>query len=160
MSNTVKNILEGRNNNNREKEYLFISLNQLATASCVFQMAAVGTGIVSTATSVIDPIMGLVTSSSLFMGGIAFYWLGLSRLANNYQKQWTEKAKQLEYALNIISSKELEKVNKRIMDGVGPYKRFVENEQGRIDQLRDECEGLAAAARSLRTNIGNLSESK
>jgi hypothetical protein len=156
MSEAVQSTLEGTHNDTKEQYRLFLSLRQLAMASAVMHTGWIGTGAVSIA-ELLDPMIGLAMTSGLFLGGNAFYFVGTSRLSKTYRGQWTNRAQLLSAALDAIYSKELDKVNRRIFDGVAPYTRFVESEQGRIDQLRDDCEGVATAARSLRNKIGKLS---
>lgn len=158
MSQAVQTTLEGKTNNGAaERDGMFQSLRQLAVLSAAMNTAAIGTGAISISALLLDPLIGLSLASSLLLSGNAIYFVGTSRLSKTYRSQWSNRAEQLSVALDVIYSKELDKVDRRIFDGVAPYTRFVESEQGRIDNLRDECEGVATAARSLRNKIGKLS---
>ncbi|CAJ1935904.1 unnamed protein product [Cylindrotheca closterium] len=167
MAEAVQSTLQGRHaagggrldknkNANEERDSLYASIQQLAMASAALQTGGVMTGLV-TLGEFLDPFTGIALSSSLVLGGSACYVVGTSRLAKGYQEDWDNRAQRLGNSLDGIFTKELDKVNRRIMDGVAPYTRFVESEQERIDKLRDECDGLATAARSLRNRVFKLS---
>lgn len=141
---------------NEERDSLFASMQQLAMASAALQAGGVITGLASFG-EFVDPLTGMALSSSLVLGGCACYYVGPSRLAKGYQDDWDNRAQRLGNSLDAIFVKEIDKVNRRILDGVAPYTRFVESEQERIDKLRDECDGLATAARSLRNRVFKLS---
>lgn len=135
-----------------ENDGIYTSLYRLVSLSVTLQASALGSGIAA-ATQIIDPVQGLTVMSSLAATGGIVYTLGISRIKNNYQRQWTNRSLQLQRALDDICSKEMDKVNRRILDGIAPYSRFVESEQERIDSLHEQCEGVSAAARNLRNRI-------
>jgi hypothetical protein len=138
-----------------EKERLFTSLRQSAMISASLQTGALGSAM-AVATQLLEPMPGCMALSSLVLGGGACYMVGTARIGKNYQEQWSNRAQQLDDALDAICTKELHRVNRRILDGVSPYIRFVESEQERIDQLREHCEGVSSAARNLRNRISKL----
>lgn len=145
-----------KNTTNEERDSIFASMQQLAMASACLQAGGMVTGL-ATFAAFVDPLSGIALSSTMVLGGSACYVVGTSRLAKGYQEDWDSRAQRLGNSLDGIFTKELDKVNRRILDGVSPYTRLVESEQERIDKLRDECDGLATAARSLRNRVFKLS---
>eukprot|EP00980_Cylindrotheca_fusiformis_P012300 scaffold3014_cov116-Cylindrotheca_fusiformis.AAC.2 len=157
MSEAVQTTLEGTKDDVKDRDGIFQTLRQLAMASAGMNIAAAGSAAVSLlGMPLVDPLTGMVVASGLLVGGNAILFVGSSKLSKTYKSQWSRRAHDLGSALDVIYSKELDKVSRRIFDGVAPYTRFVESEQVRIDKLQDECEGVATAARSLRNKIGKL----
>ena len=138
-----------------ERQQLLDSLRQTAFVSATLHAGALSSAVAMVA-ELVDPIPGAVVASSLAMGGALWLTTGTSRIRNNYQNDWTHRAKKLDASLETVCQKELDRVNRRILDGVAPYTRFVESEQDRIDQLREQCEGVTSAARNLRNRISKL----
>jgi hypothetical protein len=157
LSTAVRDILQSNDEQHErlEKERLFRSLRQTALLSASLQTGALGSAM-AVATQVLEPLPGLALISSLVLGGGACYTVGTSRIGTHYQQQWSHRADRLDNALDAICTKELERVNRRILDGVAPYTRFVESEQERIDRLREQCDGVFSAARNLRNRISKL----
>lgn len=154
LSNVVHSIVH-INDEIAEKARLFSSLRQYSMLSASMHTCAVAAA-TATATELLEPTPGLMALSSLFLGGGACYMIGTSRVEKQYQQQWSNCAQQLDDALDNICKKELLRVHRRILDGVGPYIRFVETEQERIDHLRGQCEGVSSAARNLRNRISKI----
>lgn len=138
-----------------QRQQLLDSLRQTALLSATLHTGALSSA-VAVAAQLVDPIAGVVVASSLTMGGALWLTAGTSRIRNRYQNEWTNRAKKLDASLETICVKELDRVNRRILDGVAPYTRFVESEQDRMDQLREQCEGVTSAARNLRNRISKL----
>jgi hypothetical protein len=154
LSSVIDQILKP-DSDHIDKDRLFQSLKQTAIVSSMLQLGALGSGLLMSM-QVIDPVTGWIGASSLAVGGGATYMIGLSRTSQQYRQQWSQRAQRLEQALEAISDKELDRVNRRILDGVAPYTRFVENEQHRIDHLQEQCERIGSAARNLRNRISKL----
>lgn len=167
LSEAVKTILQegnmgnsstkSRDNDDKiEREYMFRSLKQFAITSAILQTGAVSVGCLTVFMDLLDPVYGISASSGLMTAGIGTYWFGSKTLAQQYQQKWSNRAKMLQDAMDTISTNELERVNRRILDGVAPYSRFVETEQERLDQLQEDCQGVSTAAKRLRNQIGKL----
>jgi hypothetical protein len=154
LSRAVRDTLQS-NDETVEKERLFRSLRTTAMISASLQTSALGSAM-AVATQMLEPMPGLMAASSLVLGGGAWYLAGTSRIGKKYQNKWSDRAESLDNALEAISTRELDRVNRRILDGVAPYTRFVESEEERIDQLQEQCEGVCLAARNLRNRIGKL----
>ena len=165
LSNAVDDILKVGADNNKtmeeqqwehlDEDRLFSSLKRTALLSSYLQAGALGSGILL-ALQIIDPITGWIGVSSLLVGGGASYTMGKARIRQRYNEQWSRRAQHLNQALDAITTKEVDRVNRRILDGVAPYTRFVETEQERIGDLRERCERVASASRNLRNRINKL----
>lgn len=155
LSTAVDNTLR-TNEEEKEKEEVFATLRATAAFSAGLQMGALISAL-AISFNILEPVPGLIVASCLALGSGTSYFLGTSRVAQTYDAKWVDRARYLDAALVTICDNEVERVSRRIMDGVGPYTRFVESEEDRIATLRDRCEGLAAAAQNLRNRIGRLS---
>jgi hypothetical protein len=149
------NITLRSNEEEKEKHELYQSLWTTAALSTGFHTSALGTSIAAMS-GMVEPLPGIILTSVLIMSGVTCYVLGTSRIAQNHEAKWLDRAKNLEGAVIAICDKEVERVNRRILDGVSPYTRFVESEQERIINLQEQCEGLRSVARNLRNRIDKL----
>lgn len=154
LSSAVNNTLRP-DQEEKEKEEVFKSLWTTAAIATGLETFALGTAL-GVLLELIDPIPGLMIASSLVLSGGACYTLGTSRVAQSYDGKWLDRSKRLEEALASICDKEVERVSRHILDGVGPYTRFVESEQERIASLQEQSEGLSSVARNLRNRISKL----
>ena len=138
------------------------SLRQTAMLASMFHAGstAILLGMVApmiTSTSaIVDPIYSfLALATSLGMGSLV-HAQGTSRLAKRHEEEWKRRASRLEEAISVIGRRELARVERRILQGVAPYTRYVENEQKRIQQATESCEGVLVASRQLRNRIQKL----
>jgi hypothetical protein len=154
LSTVVDNILKDKCDE-IDKERLLQSLKQTALLSSSLQVGALCSGLLMYMQN-LEPVMGWFSLSAFAVGGGTSYVIGKSRISQQYQQQWHDRAKRLEDALGAISDKEVDRVNRRILDGVAPYTRFVENENHRIDYLQEQCERIRSAAGTLRNRISKL----
>jgi hypothetical protein len=138
-----------------DQRRLFHDLKQLAIISSSLQIGALCSGL-SIYWNVLDPMMGWMVLLVLAGGSGGSYMMGTSHIAQRYQQQWQERADRFDHALTLISDKELDRVNRRILDGVAPYTRYVESEQQRMELLQEQCERIGSAARTLRNRIRKL----
>jgi len=149
------NITLKPNEEEKEKQDLYQSLWTTAAISTGFHTSALGTSI-GVWLEMVEPFRGIFLASALVMGGVICYFLGTSRIAENHEAKWLDRAKNLEGAFIAVCDKEVERVNRRILDGVSPYTRFVESENERIANLQEQCEGIRSVARNLRNRIDKL----
>lgn len=154
LSTVVESVLKPESDH-VHKERLFQSLKQIAVLSGSFQVGAISTGL-GMYLQILDPFSGWIGLILLAGGGGVSYFIGTSRIVQQYEQQWNQRAERLEQALGAISDKELDRVNRRILDGVAPYTRYVENEVQRLDDLQEQCERIGSAARILRNRISKL----
>jgi len=145
-----------RTSEEMEKEEVFSTLRHTAALSAGLQLGAVVSASAAYL-SVVDPYPGIVFAFSLALSSGASYLVGTSRFTRTYRMKWSDRAEHLEAALVMICAHELERVDRRVLDGVGPYTRYVDSEQDRISTLRERCEGLATALHNLRHRISKLS---
>lgn len=151
LSSAVKSTLRP-DEEIKEKVEVFRTLWTTALVSSGLQLGALGTAI-GTVMDLLELHSGILVAASLAASGGACYVIGTSRVAQTLDAKWLDKAKNLEGALVSICDKEVERVSRRILDGVGPYTRYVENETERVAILQEQCEGLCAASHNLRNRI-------
>lgn len=155
LTTVVENILKHDDDVALDKARLFTSLQQIGIAFSTLQVGALCSGL-CTYFQLLDPATGWIGLLAFAGGGGVTYVLGTSRTTREFQQTWNQRAERLESALAIISDKELDRVNRRILDGVAPYTRYVESEQQRIDYLQEQCERIGSAGRILRNRISKL----
>jgi small GTP-binding protein len=105
---------------------------------------------------VMDPVTGVVACSAFAASSGLVFSRGPQRIANQHRDLWESRSRNLDEALEVISVRELDRVDRRIRDGVAPYTRFVEAEQERIDRLTRECEDVLSESNRLRKRIGEI----
>lgn len=154
LTSAVNNTLRP-NEEAKEKEEALQFLRRAAALSTGLQIGAVGTGL-GIWIEMVDSIPGLMIALSLVLSSGACYAVSTSRVAQTYDAKWMDRSKTLGEAITSICDKEVERVSRHILDGVGPYTRFVESEQERIAILQEQSEGLSSAARNLRNRIIKL----
>ena len=155
LSNVVERILKDDDNEERDKIRLFASLQQLGFVFSSMQAGAICSGL-GAYFQLLDTMSGFV-GFSIFTGvGGAVYVAGTSRARTQFQQTWNQRAERMQSALEHISEKELERVNRRILEGVAPYTRYVESEKERIANLLEQCERIVSAGRTLRNRISKL----
>jgi hypothetical protein len=138
-----------------EEHRLFLSLQQTAMVSAGLNLGAVVSGL-ATAAEFVDTMAGTGACALLAMGGGMVYSKGRDRIRRDHKNSWKRKEERLDEALEAICTKELTRVERRILDGVAPYTRFVETEKERLDRLSEASEEILAQAHSLRNRISKL----
>ena len=81
--------------------------------------------------------------------------MGRQRLARQYADRWALRARDVDKDLELLFNRELDRVDRRVREGVSPYTRFVEAEQERINQLTEQAEDMVAATHALRHRINH-----
>jgi hypothetical protein len=138
-----------------DEQRLFVSLQQTAMVSACLNLGAVVSGL-ATVAEIVDMMAGMGGCSLLALGGGMVYSQGRSRIRREHRNFWKRKEESLDEALEAICAKELSRVERRILDGVAPYTRFVETEKERLDTLSEASEDILAQAHSLRNRISKL----
>ena len=138
-----------------EKRKLIRSLQQTALVSAGFQMGALASGL-GTAAQLVDMMLGMGAGSILAISGGMVFSQGRHNTQRRHRAAWEEREARLDKALQAICSKELSRVERRILDGVAPYTRFVETEKERLDGLLETSEDILAQAHALRNRINKL----
>lgn len=154
LSNAVKTHVVERNVED-EKQELLGKLRNTAFLSAGLQMGALASGF-ATAAEMLDMALGVGGSSILALGGGMVYSQGRQSIQNAHAAAWRVREERLDEALEAICSKELARVERRILDGVAPYTRFVETEKERLDGLAEKSEDILAESRALRNRINKL----
>lgn len=114
-----------------------------------------------TALNLMDPIIGSVFST---LGGLAsFYMLSSShrkrigeQFIHNFQSNVIDK---LQDDMNIICTKEMDRIHYKIQNCVQPYTNFIENENTRIEKLITQCNDITLKSKQLRARINKLNNS-
>ena len=126
----------------------------------VYCSMALNSGSICVATAclmqVVDAMVGVSTCTILCASSALTWHVGRQTAVDRYSSLWTLCSLRLDEDIKSISTKETDRVCRRIMDGITPYTLFVEAEQERLQQLSDQCEGLTATARQLRNRISDI----
>ena len=98
---------------------------------------------------------GLMLTSGLVLGTWTVYHAKIERekLVTKYKQRLQEQRDQLLQDIRRIGTEELQRISRRIRDGVAPYQRHVESEVQRVDKLLDECDDIIENAEKLRDTI-------
>jgi hypothetical protein len=131
LSTVVESILKS-DQDELDKKRLVGELKQIVLLSSTLHVMALCSGLSIYFLHLVDAMVGWMVVSLLLGGGGATYMFGTVSIAQTYQQQCQQRADRLEHAWAYISDKELDRVNRRIMEGVAPYTRYVESEQQRI----------------------------
>eukprot|EP00978_Attheya_sp_CCMP212_P021375 scaffold62300_cov54-Attheya_sp.AAC.2 len=108
---------------------------------------------VAGALGMVNLTAGLLSSVVLTCSGAYLVPFQNQQMAKDHQARWMATSDKLHVSLEDICSKELQRVQKRILDGVSPYTRYVHTEQERIAKLTEECETILSGTNSLRRRI-------
>jgi small GTP-binding protein len=93
---------------------------------------------------------GLMAAGGLVLSSA--HW----RIANDHQHQWLTLSADLEKELERICSKEVTRMERRVDEGVAPYRMCIEAERSRIELLAAECNELTNRVMELRSRIDAL----
>mmetsp|Transcript_16408 Transcript_16408/g.22845 ORF Transcript_16408/g.22845 Transcript_16408/m.22845 type:complete len:250 (+) Transcript_16408:2-751(+) len=157
MSASVRSVLRDLDED-QDQELLLTSFRNTMLLSGSIHGFAIGTA-TATAMDIVDTIPGLSGSAMLAVLGGYIVSHRNSIVVKNYEKTWADRSKKLDQSLETLCAKELDKVQKRILDGVSPYTRYVQTEQDRVQKLSDQCEEIAAEAHTLKRRIDKLHQS-
>lgn len=138
-----------------EKAGLLGNLRNTAFLSAGLQIGALASGL-ATAAEMVDMMLGVGGSSILALGGGLVYSQGRQGIQSGYRAAWKSRKERLDEALEAICFKELARVERRILEGVAPYTRFVETEEERLDELVERSGDILAQAHALRSRINKL----
>ena len=153
LSNAVSTYIAA--DDSTEKRRVLGSLRQTAYLSATLEVAALALGL-GTAAQSIDMAMGLGACCLFAASGGMVFSQGRRSCRRGHETLWKEREDRLDEALQAICTKELSRVERRILDGVAPYTRFVETEKERIENLEEEAEDILAQAHALRNRINKL----
>jgi GTPase SAR1 family protein len=134
---------------------LLVSLKRMASLSAAMGTGALGS-LAATCMQFFELLPGIASSSLLAIFSAATFSVVPHRLATQYKDAWNVQKERLHDDIHSVCSREVERVGRRIRDGVAPYTRFVESEQDRLLHLTDQCDDITAEAQRLRKRIANL----
>lgn len=140
------------NEESREKEEGYRSLRIIASVCTGLQSGAVIAALATTM-DLVEVMSGIAIASSMIVSSGAYYHWGTTRTIKYYDTKWLERAESFDAALEGVCDKEVLRVSRRILEGIGPYTRFVYSEQERIKSLQQEFKGLSLTAHNLRNRI-------
>ncbi len=156
MSASVKTVCSSHDPI-REQEATFQHLRTTSIVSGVFLAASLVDG-VATAGDFFDFTAGLASASAFALFGGLFLPYRNRNFASTYQDQWEKSTERLDEALSAICTREVDRIQSKILDGVRPYTRFVQTEENRMTSLDAECDDLITSAHSLRKRINKATE--
>lgn len=156
MSASVKTVCSS-DDPIREQEVTFQHLRTTSIVSGVFLAASLVDG-VATAGDFFDFTAGLASASAFALFGGLFLPYRNRKFASACQGQWGQRTERLDEALSAICTREVDRIQSKILDGVRPYTRFVQTEENRMASLDAECDDLITSAHSLRKRINKATE--
>ena len=142
---------------NREAESRTIA-NEIQGAFATTALAeagalGLGTIVVTVVTGAAADVTGILLAAALAVGG--FYVLPRKRRQSqrDFQRRISELRSGLKDALTRQVHLELEQSSARINEAIGPYRRFVQSQQQRLNEARSELVATEDALLRLRTEV-------
>lgn len=154
MAKSVRSSMQSESLKSVTDDFL-VSIRRVSHLSALIQLAAFGTAC-APAFFPIDMVPALTTSAALVAASIGLLTQGDQRALSQFLSVWGAERIKLDKEVEAVCSKELQKVHKRILDGVAPYTRYVETEQERIQGLLEDCDNTLAFAQALRNRVKRL----
>ncbi len=139
----------------KEKKELFQYLQNAVYLSTLFHTFSISSG-VATALELLDILPGTASTLSFAALGLGIFTPTSRRMIENYEGRWQQRSKKLGSALEELCSKEIQRIHKRVLDGCGPYTRYVITERGNVETFTEECHNLLATSQTLRKRIAKL----
>mmetsp|Transcript_29402 Transcript_29402/g.39074 ORF Transcript_29402/g.39074 Transcript_29402/m.39074 type:complete len:157 (+) Transcript_29402:401-871(+) len=136
----------------REDQDMKSSLKQTIVASGCIHVGALTSG-VCTGLEVLDLTMGCISTSILMSLGIAIVPYQNKQTVSKMESAWEERSQALVESMDVVHRKEMTRIQRRIMDGVAPYTRYVKTEKERVEGLMRLCDDSQLMAHSLRNRI-------
>jgi len=120
-----------------EEQNMKTSPKQTIVASGCIHVGALTSG-VCTALEVLDLTMGCISTSMLV--GIAIVPYQNKQTVSKMESAWEERSQTLVESMDVVHRKEMTRIQRRIMDGVAPYTRYVKTEKERVEGLMRLCD--------------------
>lgn len=139
----------------RERLSVFQSLKNASYISGAANTVMLLSGI-STALEVVNVIPGAMATFSFASIGFGIIPYSNGKVIEGYEMAWKQRDEKLNVAFDNLCSKEIQRIHKRILNGVAPYTRYVETEEDAIYTLNEECEQLSNSTQILRNKILRL----
>ena len=154
MSQAVNSVLSSHDAE-RERLSVFQSLKNASYISGAANTVMLLAGI-STALEVVNVIPGAMATFVFASIGVGIIPYSNGKVIEDYETAWKRRDEKLNVAFDTLCSKEIQRIHKRILDGVAPYTRYVETEEEAIYKLNEECEQLSNSTQILRNKILKL----
>lgn len=154
MSQAVNSVLSSHDAE-RQRLSVFQSLKNASYISGAANTVMLLSGI-SIALEVVNVIPGAMATFGFAAIGVGIIPYSNGKVIEDYEMAWKQRDEKLNVALDTLCSKEIQRIHKRILDGVAPYTRYVETEEYAIYKLNEECELLSNSTQILRNKILKL----
>ena len=136
--------------------------NSFKLTNSLFGLSQVGALSVGVATwslleqSLVKPeILSLSTAAFVSLAGYSFAQNRHTSLKSKLVTLFEDLRLKFDETVLDITHNEINMINRRIMDSVRPYSRYVRSEKIRIEKLRTECEDIITKSHGLRSRIKN-----
>lgn len=150
LSEAIQRSVE--NSNDDTDRAPLLRLQQAATASLGLHGMSL-TAALASGLQLMDLSVGLPVATAGIVAGSALSTISCRSFERHHRSRWTECQDELNEAIDEAFGKVLSRIERRIGDGVAPYRRFVETESERLQQLKQDCEAVTARAHLLRKEI-------
>ena len=139
------------------EQTLLAMLQQAAWMSFGLNVGALGTILLAATTSVLDFVTAALAASALTASSALVVTTGRQQIVQRqHVDRWTRRSDCLMEDIQVIHEQHVERLDRRIRDGVSPYTRWVEVEQERLQSLAEQCDRLTVQAQRLRQRIRDL----
>jgi small GTP-binding protein len=138
-----------------EQESWLRRMQQLSYVTTGLHVSALGCA-VATAAQLVDVFVGIPVSGALVLSGQLVWSQGSHRCAVEYEQRWDRRNQQLQESLEAVGQREMERIDRRIRNGVAPYTQYVQTEQDRLASLKDQCDDALNTAQVLRKRIMSI----
>jgi len=142
-------------NPNKQALELFKSIQFTSTICGLIVSGSITTGALSYM-EYFDLYLGGTSSFLVLVGSIFAFPTQIKNTKAGFKIK-TDKANQyIQAALKDTISGEINKVHKQMVEGLDPYRRYVESEQIRVNKLLNECEDIMADSFRLKNKIQKM----
>ena len=100
-------------------------------------------------------ITSILATSTLAVAGLAFVPWKKSSVRSDFNDRMTALQARLDEVITGNLEHELRAVQSRILDSVGPYRRFVTIEQDKVGTVKNKVTGIRLQIREIRSKITN-----
>mmetsp|Transcript_10490 Transcript_10490/g.15585 ORF Transcript_10490/g.15585 Transcript_10490/m.15585 type:complete len:662 (-) Transcript_10490:307-2292(-) len=138
----------------RESDSLYQSLRNTTAMITLSQSSLLSISALACYHDLIDLYVCIAGTSMLSISGLfALPHIRKRKIVSDLRRKLSHLAERLDAEILEISDREIVSLNRRIVEGVAPYSRFVKSETERLQRLRDECEDVLSESHSLRSRI-------
>jgi small GTP-binding protein len=155
LTQQLEQAVERHLGETKDEDVLLQRLQLTAQLSAGLQagglVSALATGI-----ELVDLYVGTGATVALATAGAVVLVQGRQHTVRAYRDAWERRGEALDEDLKLIGDRAMEKVHRRIQDGIAPYTQFVQAEQDRLEKLTTASQDAAVTARRLRNRIDKL----